>query len=53
VPQSSELHQRYPEKLNRQEGEAEKHRAEAQKLQHQEHAQQKALDDFLAAFSAE
>jgi hypothetical protein len=35
------------------EGEAEKYRAEAQKLQQQEHAQRKALDDFLAALSAE
>ena len=45
--------QRSLDKLNRQEGEAEKYRAEAQKLQDQEHARRKALDDFLAAFSAE
>ena len=30
-----------------------KYRAEVQKLQAQEHAQRKALGDFLAAFSAE
>jgi hypothetical protein len=34
------------------EGEAEKYRAEAQKLQAQGHARGKALEDFLAAFYA-
>jgi hypothetical protein len=53
VPQTSPPHRRYLEKLNRQEGEAEKYRAEVQKLQEQEHARREALDDFLAAFSAE
>jgi hypothetical protein len=53
VPQSSPLHKRYLEKLGRQEGEVEKYRAEAKKLQQQEHARRKALDDFLASFSAE
>jgi hypothetical protein len=53
VPQSSPLHKRYLEKLGKQEDEVEKYRAEVQKLQAQEHAQKKALDDFLAAFSAE
>jgi hypothetical protein len=53
VPQSSPLHRRYLEKLDGQEDEAEKYRAEARKLQHQEHAQRKALDDFLATLSAE
>jgi hypothetical protein len=53
VPPSSPLHQRYLDKLNRQEDEVEKYRAEAQKLQEQEHARRKALDDFLAAFSAD
>jgi hypothetical protein len=53
VPQSSPLHRRYLEKLGKQEDEVEKYRAEAQKLQEQEHAQKKALEDFLAAFSAE
>ena len=53
VPQSSPLHKRYLEKLGKQEDEVEKYRAEVQKLQGQEHARRKALDDFLAAFSAE
>jgi hypothetical protein len=53
VPQSSPLHRRYLEKLGRQEDEVEKYRAEVQKLQAQEHAQKKALDDFLAAPSGE
>jgi hypothetical protein len=52
VPQPP-LHRRYLDKLGRQEGEIEKYRAEARKLQVQEHARKKALDDFLAAFSAE
>jgi septal ring factor EnvC (AmiA/AmiB activator) len=53
VPQSSPLHKRYLEKLGKQEDEVEKYRADIQKLQAQEHAQKKALDEFLAAFSAE
>jgi len=53
VLQSSPLHKRYLDKLGRQEDEVEKYRAEVQKLQAQEHEQKKALDDFLAAFSAE
>jgi hypothetical protein len=53
VPQSSPLHKRYLDKLGRQEDEVEKYRADIQKLQEQEHARRKALDDFLAAFSAE
>ena len=53
VPQSSPLHKRYLDKLGKQEDEVEKYRAEIQKLQAQEHAQKKALDDFLASFSAE
>ena len=53
MPQSSPLHQRYLEKLGKQEDEVEKYRADIQKLQTQEHAQKKALDEFLAAFSAE
>ena len=53
MPQSSPLHKRYLDKLGRQEDEVEKFRADIQKLQTQEHAQKKALDDFLAAFSAE
>ena len=53
VPQSSPLHQRYLDKLGKQEDEVEKYRAEIKKLQQQEHAQKKALDDFLASFSAE
>jgi hypothetical protein len=53
VPQSSPLHKRYLDKLGKQEDEVEKYRADIQKLQAQEHTQKKALDDFLAAFSAE
>ena len=53
VPQSSPLHKRYLEKLNKQEDEVEKYRAEIKNLQGQEHAQKKALDEFLASFSAE
>ena len=53
VPQPSPLHRPYLEKLNKQKGEVEKHRAEVQKLQQQGHARRKALDDFLAALSAE
>jgi hypothetical protein len=53
VPQSSPLHKRYLDKLGRQEDEVEKYRSEVKRLQGQEHAQKKALDDFLASFSAE
>ena len=53
VPQSSPLHKRYLDKMSKQEDEVEKYRAEVKKLQGQEHTQKKALDDFLAAFSAE
>jgi hypothetical protein len=53
VPQSSPLHKRYLEKLNQQEDEVEKYRADIKRLQRQEHAQKKALDDFLASFSAD
>jgi hypothetical protein len=52
VPQTSPLHKRYLDKLGKQEDEVEKYRGEIQKLQAQEHARKKALDDFLAAFSA-
>jgi hypothetical protein len=53
VPRTSPLHKRYLEKPNKQEDEVEKYRAEVKRLQAQEHAQKKALDEFLAAFSAE
>ena len=53
VPQSSPLHKRYLDKLGKQEDEVEKYRAEIKRLQEQEHAQRKALDEFLASFSAE
>jgi hypothetical protein len=53
VPQSSPLHKRYLDKLEKQETEVEKYQAEIKRLQGQEHAQKKALDDFLASFSAE
>jgi hypothetical protein len=47
------LHKRYLDKLGKQEDEVEKYRAEIKRLQEQEHAQRKALDEFLASFSAE
>ena len=53
VPQTSPLHQRYLDKLGKQEDEVERYRADIKRLQGQEHTQKKALDDFLAAFSAE
>jgi hypothetical protein len=53
VPQSSPLHRRYLDKLGQQEDEVEKYRADIKRLQGQGHARRKALDDFLAAFSAE
>jgi hypothetical protein len=53
VPQSSPLHKRYLDKLGKQEDEVEKYRADVQKLQAQEHDRKKALDEFLASFSAE
>ena len=53
VPQSSPLHKRYLDKLGKQEDEVEKYRSEVKKLQAQEQEQKKALDEFLAAFSAE
>jgi hypothetical protein len=53
VPQSSPLHKRYLDKLGQQEDEVEKYRAEVKRLQGQEHARRKALDDFLAALSAD
>jgi septal ring factor EnvC (AmiA/AmiB activator) len=53
LPQSSPLHKRYLDKLSKQEDEVEKYRADIQKLQGQEQEQKKALDEFLAAFSAD
>ena len=53
VPQSSPLHKRYLDKLGQQEDEVEKYRAEVKRLQEQEHAQKKALDEFLTSLSAE
>jgi hypothetical protein len=53
VPQTSPLHRRYLDKLGKQEDEVEKYRAEVKRLQGQGHARKKALDDFLASFSAE
>ena len=53
VPLSSPLHRRYLDKLEKQETEVEKYQEEIKRLQGQEHAQKKALDDFLAAFTAE
>jgi hypothetical protein len=47
------LRRRYLEELGQQEGEVEKYRAEAQKLQQQGYTRREALDDLLAAFSAD
>jgi hypothetical protein len=43
VPQPSPLHRRCPDKLGRQEDEAEKYRADIKRLQGQKHARKKAL----------
>jgi hypothetical protein len=53
VPQTSPLHKRYLDKLNQQGDEVEKHRADIKRQQEHEHARRKALDDFLASFSAD
>jgi hypothetical protein len=53
TPSSDPVHKRYLKKLNTQETQIEKYQADIKELQAQEHAQQKAFDDFLAAFSAQ
>jgi hypothetical protein len=53
VPQSSPLHKRYLDKMEKQETEVEKYQAEIKRMQGEEHAQKKALDEFLTSLSAE
>jgi hypothetical protein len=50
---SAAIGRRYLDKLGRQEDEAEKHRAEAQRLQAQGHTRREGLGDFLTALSAD
>jgi hypothetical protein len=53
MPSTAQAYKRYLEKFDKQETQIEKYQADIKQLQAQEHSQQKALDDFLAAFSAE
>jgi hypothetical protein len=53
LPQTSELFQRIVKKLNDQETQIEKYQTDIKKLQGVEHEQRKALEDYLAGFSAE
>ena len=53
MPATAQAYKRYLEKFDKQETQIEKYQADIKKLQAQEHSQQKALDDFLVAFSAE
>jgi hypothetical protein len=53
MPSTAQAYKRYLEKFDKQETQIEKYQADIKQLQAQEHSQQKALDDFLASFSAE
>jgi hypothetical protein len=53
MPSTAQAYKRYLEKFDKQETQIEKYQADIKKLQTEVHSQQKALDDFLAAFSAE
>jgi hypothetical protein len=53
MPSTAQAYKRYLEKFDKQETQIEKYQADIKQLQAQEHSQQKALDDFLAGFSAE
>jgi hypothetical protein len=53
MPATARAYKRYLEKFDQQESQIEPLQAEVKKLQAAQHAQQKALDDFLVAFSAE
>jgi hypothetical protein len=53
MPSTAQAYKRYLEKFDKQETQIEKYQADIKKLQAEEHSQQKALDDFLASFSAE
>ena len=53
LPSTSKAYKRLVEKIDEQEPVIEKHQADVKRLLAQQTAQQKALDDFLASFSAE
>jgi hypothetical protein len=53
MPATAAAYKRYLEKFDQQETQIEKYQADIKKLQAQEHLQQKALEDYLAHFSAE
>jgi hypothetical protein len=53
MPATAAAYKRYLEKFDQQETQIEKYQADIKKLQGTEHQQKKALDDFLASFSAE
>jgi hypothetical protein len=53
MPATAAAYKRYLQKFDEQETQIEKYQADIKKLQATEHSQKKALDDFLAAFSAE
>jgi hypothetical protein len=53
MPSTAKAYKRYLEKFDQQETDIEKLQAEIKKLEAAQHTQQKAFDDFLAAFSAE
>jgi hypothetical protein len=53
LPSDSPIAKRIVEKFGQQETQVEKYQADIKKLQGQEHSQRKALEDYLAAFSAE
>jgi hypothetical protein len=53
MPETAKAYKRYLEKFDQQETEIERLQAELKKLEAAQHSQQKALDDFLASFTAE
>ena len=53
MPSTAAAYKRYLEKFDQQETQIEALQADVKKLQATEHAQKKALDDFLATFSAD
>jgi hypothetical protein len=53
LPSDSPIAKRIVEKFGQQETQVEKYQADIKKLQGTEHTQRKALEDYLAAFSAE
>jgi hypothetical protein len=53
LPSDSPIAKRIVEKFGQQETQVEKYQADIKKLQGQEHAQRKAMEDYLAAFSVE